>query len=396
MYSVSLNQQEEQNKLGARHLIYFVAFLYTLHLTPAVYVTSNFISQYVSESRVGFVYSAASFLTILMFVFIRPILVRFGNFKTFLTTLFVGLSALGLLIIPGMHPMFYVGVLVVNLITHATTYLHLDIFISSYSDFKDTGVVRSSFLMAQNIAFVGGPLLAGAMLKDHEFWKIFLFGIIMLIPTIIIAIKYLRKFTDPVYKKTEWLKTTIKTYRNKDIYNAVRINLLLRVFYSWMIIYAPIFLTLHIGFTLGETASIIGIALIAFLIFTNPLGYISDKVLGEKEILIAGFTIMAIATSVMSFVDIKDFWLWAAILFMTRVGASMVELMGESYFFKKIDNSEINMVSMFRMLRPMTNLIFPALASGLLLIIDIKYLFLILGIIMLYGIKYSLAIKDTR
>ena len=250
--------------------------------------------------------------------------------------------------------------------------------------------------MAQNIAFVGGPLLAGAMLKDHDFWKIFLFGMIMLIPTIIITIKYLRNFKDPTYKKTEWLKTTIKTYKNKDIYNAVRINLLLRVFYSWMIIYTPIFLTLHIGFTLGETASIIGIALIAFLIFTNPLGYISDKVLGEKEILILGFTIMAFSTAVMSFVDIKDFWLWALILFMTRVGASMVELMGESYFFKKIDNSEINMVSMFRMLRPMTNLIFPALASGLLLLIDIKYLFLILGILMLYGVKYSLAIKDTR
>jgi len=396
MYNVSLNQQEEQNKLSARHLIYFVAFLYTLHLTPAVYVTSNYISQYVSESRVGFVYSIASFLTILAFVFVRPVLVRFGNFKTFLTTLITAFIALGILIIPDLDPRFYISILVISLITHATSYLHLDIFISSYSDFKDTGVVRSSFLMAQNIAFVGGPLLAGAMLKDHDFWKIFLFGMIMLIPTIIITIKYLRNFKDPTYKKTEWLKTTIKTYKNKDIYNAVRINLLLRVFYSWMIIYTPIFLTLHIGFTLGETASIIGIALIAFLIFTNPLGYISDKVLGEKEILILGFTIMAFSTAVMSFVDIKDFWLWALILFMTRVGASMVELMGESYFFKKIDNSEINMVSMFRMLRPMTNLIFPALASGLLLLIDIKYLFLILGILMLYGVKYSLAIKDTR
>jgi MFS family permease len=396
MYSVSLNQQEEQNKLSARHLIYFVAFLYTLHLTPSVYVISNYIRQYVSESKVGFVYSIASLLTILAFVFVRPVLVKFGNFKTFLATLFVGLCALGLLIVPGLDPKLYIAILILNLITHATSYLHLDIFISSYSDFKDTGIVRSSFLMAQNIAFVGGPLLAGVMLKDHDFWKIFLFGIIILIPTMIITIKYLRNFKDPVYKKTEWIKTAVKTYKNKDVYNAVRINLLLRVFYAWMIIYTPIFLTMHIGFTLSETASIIGIALIAFLIFTNPLGYISDKVLGEKEILILGFTIMAISTSVMSFVDLKDFWLWALILFMTRVGASMVELMGESYFFKKIDNSEINMVSMFRMLRPMTNLIFPALASGLLLIIDIKYLFLILGIFMLYGVKYSLAIKDTR
>ncbi|MGA4923124.1 hypothetical protein, partial [Bacillus subtilis] len=77
----------------------------------------------------------------------------------------------------------------------------MDIFISHYSSANDTGVVRSSFLTSQNIAFVAGPLLAGLMLKDHDFWKIFLFGMVMMVPTILITLKYLRNFNDPVYKR---------------------------------------------------------------------------------------------------------------------------------------------------------------------------------------------------
>lgn len=397
MEIVSLNQNlENKNKLSARHLIYFVAFLFTLHVTPAVYVISNFISKYISESKVGFVYSTASIITILILIFLRPVLIRFGNYKTFIITLLIELAMLSILLIPNIDYRFLITALIISFITHATAFLHLDIFISHYSTFKDTGVVRSAFLMAQNMAFVAGPLLAGVMLNDQDYWKIFTFGIVVLIPTILISMKYLKNFKDPIYIKTELFKTAIRVINNKDLYNAVGINSLIRVFYAGMIIYTPIFLTLHIGFTLSETSSIIGIALIAFLVFTNALGYISDNILGEKELLVAGFCIMALATATMSFVDTKSFILWSVILFTTRIGASMVEMMGESYFFKKIEESDLNMVSFYRMLRPAMYVIFPAFASFLLLFINIKYLFLILGILMLYGVKYSLAIKDTR
>lgn len=395
MYNLSLQQKICKQKLSARHLIYFIAFLFTLHTTPAVYVTSSFIGQYLPEDKIGYIYSIASLLTILVFVVIRPILVRYGNYKTFIFTLATNLVMLGVILIPDINSKIILGAIIINSIMHATAYFHLDIFISHYSNFKDTGVVRGAFLTAQNIAFVIGPLLAGAMLKGDDYWKIFLFGICLMIPTIYISLRYLKDFKDPEYKDPELLKTAIKVLRNKDVYNAISIQGLLRVFYSWMIIYTPIFLTMHIGFSISETATIIGIALVAFLFFTTPLGYISDKVMGEKELLILGFLIMALSTGLMSFVDTKSFWLWAGILFVTRIGASMVELMGEAYFFKKIDSTDISMVSFYRMVRPITYLIFPAIASGLLIFIDIKYLFLILGIFMLYGIKYSLAIKDT-
>ncbi len=387
---------ELSNPKKIRNLIYLITFLFTLHYTPAVYVTSNYISQFIHEEKVGLIYSIAAFSTIVIFVALRSILLKFGNYKTFKTTLLISFFTLILLVIPNLDYRIYLTALILGLIAQATAYLHLDIFLSRYSNINDTGVIRSLFLTSQNLAFFIGPILAGLMLKDHDFWKIFLFGIAFMIPTILLTFKYLRNFQDPVYNKTEFLKTGIKIFRNKDLYNAINIGILLRVFYCWMIIYTPIYLTTSIGFSIGETSMIIGFALIPFLIFTNPLGHVADKILGEKEILVTGFLIMSTATISMIFTTEKSFWLWVAILFSTRIGASMIEVMSESYLFKKMDKDDLNMVSFFRMLRPMTNLIFPAIASLLLVFIDIKHLFLILGVFVLYGIKYSLAIKDTR
>jgi MFS family permease len=126
------------------------------------------------------------------------------------------------------------------------------------------------------------------------------------------------------------------------------------------------------------------------------LGYIADKYIGEKEILVTGFIILAGSTALMSFVDSNSFWIWALVLFMTRVGASMIEIMTETYFFKKITSTDVSIIGAFRMTRPFIYTLSPLLGSLLLFVIDSKYLFLLLGIFMLYGIRHALILHDTR
>ncbi len=395
MYNISFSKLHKNEGLSCKSIIYLLAFFFTLHMTPATYVTSSFLSQFIKESNVGYLYAIASFVTVIIFLIIRPILKKFGNYKTFLIVLIIESLMLSVLLLPNLNSTIVTTVFIVSFIMHALSFFHLDIFLEHYSSDNDTGIIRSSFLTAQNIAFIIGPLVAGLLLTNQDYWKIFLFGLIFMFPTIFIAVKYMRTFKDPDYKEPDLFRTALNVLKNKNLFSIVNTQALLRVFYAWMIIYTPIFLSNYIGFQISEVAFIIGIALVAFLILEPPLGYIADKVFGEKEALVLGFVIMAISTSAMSFVDIKNFWLWVFILFMTRVGASMVELMSESYFFKKIDDKNLNMMSLFRMIRPVTYVIFPALASVLLYFIEIKYLFLILGIFMLYGIKHSLSIKDT-
>lgn len=394
---------KDDQETDLKGMIYLLAFLFTIHLTPATYIASSFIGQYLGENNVGYVYSIASLITLILFIHIRPILSNFGNYKVFLTSLIIEFFCLiGLslsLIFTDTNSIFsilFVIAYVIAFILHNICFFNLDIFLEHFSTNNETGGIRGSYLTFVNIAFLCGPFIAGIMISNaNESGKIFMLGAILLIPVIYITYKYFNNFQDSKYKKMHFKKLLLQVYKIKDIRNIFFANAVLRFFYSWMIIYTPIFLTTELGFSLGEVGIMIGIALIPFSTLQTPLGKIADKALGEKEILVTGFLIMAVATGLMAFIDSKLFIVWAAVLFITRIGASMVEIMTETYLFKKIDDDSVNTIGLFRALRPAVYIISPIIASISLIFIDIKYLFLILAFIVFSGIFFSLRIRDT-
>ena len=104
-----------------------------------------------------------------------------------------------------------------------------------------------------------------------------------------------------------------------------------------MVIYTPIYLHEYIGFGWDKIGIIFSIMLLPFVILDFPLGKLSDKI-GEKKMLMAGFLIMTSSVLAIPLMTEPLLWLWAVILFMTRVGAATIESLSESYFFKVIKN----------------------------------------------------------
>jgi hypothetical protein len=85
-----------------------------------------------------------------------------------------------------------------------------------------------------------------------------------------------------------------------------------------------------------------------------------------------------------------------AVLFLSRVGASLIEITTESYFFKHTNASETRLLSIFRLVRPTSIIlgtIVVTLASNFLSFDKILF---ILAIIVFFGLKQSLSLKDTR
>jgi MFS family permease len=164
-----------------------------------------------------------------------------------------------------------------------------------------------------------------------------------------------------------------------------------------MVIYTPIYLATRMNFSWGEIGSILGIMLLPFIFLQFPLGEIADRRFGEKEILVIGFIITAISTGALSFLAPgTSLLVWAAILFATRIGAAAIEIMTETYFFKKIESSDTSLISFFRYTKPLSFVIGAAGASAFLAFADMKYMFLTLGIIMLSGIYFAVMIEDTK
>lgn len=136
--------------------------------------------------------------------------------------------------------------------------------------------------------------------------------------------------------------------------------------------------------------------LLPFILLEFPLGKLSDSI-GEKKMLIIGFLIISISTLIIPLFMIKELFLWTLILFTTRIGAATIEVMSESYFFKSVTEKEADVLGFFRNTTPLSYIIAPLLAIPILLVIpSFGYLFLVLGVIMLFGFLLSLRLKDVK
>src|SRR3989338_7120911 len=195
----------------------------------------------------------------------------------------------------------------------------------------------------------------------------------------VISIVSFRGFKDPSYESIPLYRTILKVLRNRDIFGIFSANFILRFFYSWMIIYTPLYLHNHLGFSWSEIGPMFTIMLVPFVLLEIPAGRLADSRYGEKEIMSLGFIIAAVSTAALSFIAVKSFWLWASLLFLTRVGASLIEITTESYFFKHICSSNSNTLSFFRMTAPLALIFGPLSATAFLFFFDFKNLFLVLG-----------------
>jgi MFS family permease len=386
-----MNSQKEMSK----NAIYLIVFLFTLHLTPATYIESSFLRQFVGDDKIGLVFSLAAILTILAFVLVNRFLTRFGSYKVFFYLVAIEILTFVALAFP-LHPAILISAFVIGFMLRSIAFFILDIFLESISKNSTTGETRGYYLTSINIAFFLGPMISSFVLNDHEYHKIFILSAFLEIPVLFFVIKYLKDFKDPIYSKSNFLKQFVKVRENRDVYYTILSDFLLKFFYVWMIIYTPIYLTIEKNFSLSETTLIISLGLLPFLLLQGQLGKIADKKLGEKEILIFGFLIMSITTMSFSFVNSTNLILWVLIVFATRIGAAMVESMTETHLFKRIDASNLNIISIFRIARPLAYLVASIIGSILLTMMNLHYVFLILGVIMLLGIHFAIQIKDTK
>jgi predicted MFS family arabinose efflux permease len=167
-------------------------------------------------------------------------------------------------------------------------------------------------------------------------------------------------------------------------------------FFSWYVVYLPVYLHNVVGFSWPDIGLILFIMLIPYVFIEYPAGRIADTVLGEKELMIAGFVIAGLGTAPLFWLESSSVWVWGSILFVTRVGTALIESMTETYFFKKIDGTDTSILSLFRIVRPLGYSIGPLTAGVILAFYDIQYLWAILAGIMLLGIIHPLSIKDTK
>ena len=379
--------------------LYASMFFFSFHSYIFLYVQSTFISKYVSENYLGLVYGIGAAISLTTLFFIPKIFGKISDRRLTLILICVEAVICVILAYSNFAPLTILAFIAQQALIPVLIYA-LDILIQDFSKNNDTGSVRGLALTASSAALVASPFLAGYIGTKFGLGMIFYISIIFLFPLFLLIFSLRKKMHEPTYHTQSVIETIIKNHRDfstrsKDIQLIFMVNLLLQTFYTWMVIYSPLYL-LHQGFNWGQIGIIFSIMLLPFLFLELPLGKIADKWLGEKEILTIGFIIMGVSTMSLAFIHSSSLAIWTAALLMTRVGASCVEIMSETYFFKQIHSGDAPIISLFRFARPISLLVAPIIAAFTILIIGETAAFLMLGLLMLFGLRFVYPLVDTR
>ncbi len=384
-----------------RHLIpiYAASLLLVLHSFLVAYINSSYLEQFISTAAVGTIYTLGSALSVLIFLFVSRVLRQVGNFK-----LTLGLLLLDMIAVLGMAyanelqvavPLFLVHIITVPLII-----FNLDVFMEELigNDESATGRHRGLQLTLISIISALSPFISSLLINgnDQTFTYPYLLSAIVLLPIMAIMMFYFRDFSDPEYKEIDVFSAIRTFWRNISLRSVLSAHFALQMYFMLMVIYTPIYLTQHIGFSWTEFGIIMLIAQLAYVLFEYPTGYIADHYIGEKEMMGFGFLIMIIATSWMAFVAVPSMLAWSIIMFIVRIGASLVEATTESYFFKQTKSSDAQIISFFRITRPLAYVVGALIASLSLLYAPLNLLFIVFAALMIPAMFLTLNIKDTR
>ncbi len=398
MFSILPTQPKKLLKNGsdAFQVLYMMQFIVAITIALPTYINSSFLSTYASDSMVGLLYTGSSILTFFFMLLMPSVLNRFGNYRTaFVVAVVSVLLTLGLAFLE--LPFSIYALFVVYMALTTVILFTMDVFIERYSSNKHTGSIRGFFLTIANVAFVMSPFIAGSILTDGDYWKIYILATISMASFLLILITNFRDFKDPKYDRVPFWNTFKEVMKKRDVALVFITAMALRFFYAWMVIYSPLYLHETLGFTWNEIGIMFTVMLLPFVLFQIPAGKLADSKWGEKELLAGGFILAGITTASLSFITSTDIWVWTSALFATRIGASIIEIMTESYFFKKVDSTDTHIIGFFRNSRPLAYIIAPLIASGLLLILPLQYIFIAAGVlVVLFGLPATLLLKDTK
>lgn len=388
---VSFTCRNKLRKNGTFHTLYIALLLLSFHYAAVVYINSSYLAQFVTSKTIGILYIVGAFFTLLAFLHASPLLRHFGNVRLTLTlTLLEFWTLISMAFATSAKvaiPLFILHQAIVPLILFT-----LDIFMEELIGKKEgtTGGHRGLFLSISSLTAACAAFGVGKLLGNDipDFFLAYIGSALFLIPFLVIIIIHFRCFIDPEYPHLKVFQGITTFWKYKDIRNVFFAHFLLQLFFSWMVIYTPVYLATVIGFDWETIGSILFVGLMAYVLLEYLIGYLADTFWGEKEMMAFGFTVIGVAVSWFIFLDGSSVLAWMLAMFMTRVGASLVETTTESYFFKKIEGKDTNIIGLFRITQPLGYMVGSALGVVTLILLPFQLLFMVLGLMMIPGLFF--------
>lgn len=381
-------------------LIRYFSFLMGFAQAVLAYVMSSYFEESFHMENVGIFYSVGYALVLVILLNLHKIVEKFGKTEIFFATFIVRLIILGFLAV--IDPSPWGGLLlIIYIVAGNVNWVVLDIILESFSSDKMSGRIRGIHLMILDMGFMLGPILSTQLLVKFDFQVVFLASLVIDTAVIFIAAKSI-KHVNHAFHGVMTVKGILgKLLHRPNIMRIYYISFVLEFFYAIMLIFMPIYLR-DIGIPWTDIGIIFTIMLVPFVIFPYPAGYLADKKWGEKEMLIGAVFVMAGASLSAFYISSKSVIIWGLVLLMTRIGASLIQTLRDSYFYKRIDGEDVDLINFYRTSMAVAYIIAPAMAFILLggekwlWSLDVRYVFLMLAVVVFSGLYSAFRLTDNK
>lgn len=384
-------EKMEKNKIK---LISFITFLNGFSQSVVVYVLSTFFEKSSGTVNVGIFYALAYSLALITFLNLHKVVKKIGKARTFLFLVLLKIGALAFLIFLGISKLSVLGA-IFYLFSTAAEWTMLDVILESFSTDRASGRIRGWHLTIYNTGFLFGPFLAVKLLERFDFSGIFALAFFLSSLILIISLWGLREVNQAFSKKLGVKELFLKIWRRKNLVRIYCISFVLEAFFALMVIYVPLYLVNSLDFSWSQIGKVFTVMLIPFVILQYPMGFLADKKFGEKEFIIFSLVLMGISTLGVYFVSSRSLLVWSTVLFATRIGAAIIEVLRDSYFYKQIDGRDVDIIDFFRTAMPAGYIFSTILSSLVLIFFSLKATFILVTFLIFLALYPAFGLRDS-
>lgn len=375
-------------------LISFISFLFGFSQAILLYVMSFYFKSATGSENVGIFYTVSYIIVLIILLNLHKLVKKIGKSNVFLFSLMAKIILVFFLTL--LPPSILSLLLLMGYIIFSSLeWVNLDVILESFSQDQLSGRIRGIHLTVFNLGFLLGPFLSTKILESMNFQGIFAVVLIFNAVVFSLALIGLRGVNHEFNQRLKVSELVKKFFRRKDVMGIYYISFVLEFFFALMVIYTPLYL-LDLGFSWDKIGIIFTMMLVPFVLLQYPAGILADKKIGEKEMIIIALLIMAASTLGIYFIHSQSILVWGVALFATRIGAALIEILRDSYFYKKIDGHDVDIINFMRTSMPVAYIVSTAMSTFFILFFSIKLAFILVALVVATALYPAFKLEDNK
>jgi len=375
-------------------LVGFISFMLGFSQALLAYAMSSYFKQSTGTDNIGIFYLLSYAIILIVLLNLHKLVKKFGKVCVFYLAFILKLIAIVSLILLPFSAWGIVS-MILYIIAGVLVWVSLDAILESSSEDKTSGKIRGINLTILNAGFILGPLISSKILEEIGFTGIFLVSLIIHSIVFSVGLMGLKRASYRFRSELSVKNLVKKVIRRKNVMRIYYISFTLSFFYALMVIFTPLYL-LSLGYSWHQLGIVFTIMLIPFVLIQYPMGVLADKKTGEKEFLILAIFVMGISTFIFYCAGTPGIVIWTLILLVTRIGAALIEILRDSYFYKRIDGHDVDIIDFFGTSRSVAYITAAILSTLTLFFFPMKAIFLLVSIVVFSALYPAFRLVDNK